>query len=159
LISRRYQDASLFDLLARQDGMELPSMEEQREQIIIRVEDAMRKPEMAALQASDTLARALEIAETSPDAVLLVRFPTGRWASITKQELQADAAERPLETMLRELLSTSRLPVLHPDQRLDDVLRYIQGYDVLPVVSREGSRKLEGVISLPDVLGAYQKTS
>jgi hypothetical protein len=47
--------------------------------------------------------------------------------------------------------------VLHPDQRLDDALRFIQGHALLPVVSRAGSRKLEAVLSLPDVLAAYQK--
>jgi CIC family chloride channel protein len=33
LISRKYQRAPLFDLLARQDGVNLPSMEEEREGI------------------------------------------------------------------------------------------------------------------------------
>ena len=157
LISRKYQDVALFDMLARQDGLELPSMEEQREQIVLRVEDAMRKSEARPLQAGDTLARAIEIAEHSPEEILLVRFPTGRWASVTKKDLRAAASERPRETLLREVLPAARLPVLHPDQRLDDVLRFIQGHAVLPVVSRAGSRKLEGVISLADILGAYQK--
>ena len=159
LISRKYQDAGLFDLLGRQDNMELPSMEEQREQIVLRVEDAMRTPDLPPLQASDTLARALEIAETTTEEVLLVRFPTGRWAAIAINDLPAMASAQPGETQLREVLSTSRLPVLHPDQRLDDVLRFIQGHTLLPVISREGSRKLEGVISLPDILTAYQRAS
>jgi CIC family chloride channel protein len=159
LISRKYQDVALFDLLAKQDGLELPSMEEQREQIVLRVEDAMRKPDLQPLQASDTLARALEIAETSTEEVLLVRFPTGRWAGIGRKDLHAMASEHPKETLLREVLSTARLPVLHPDQRLDDVLRFIQGHELLPVVSRAGSRKLEGVLSLQDILTAYQRTS
>ena len=159
LISRKYQDAGLFDLLARQDNLELPSMEEQREQIVLRVEDAMRKPDLPPLQASDTLARALEIAETTTEEVLLVRFPTGRWAAIARIDLPAMASAHPGETHLREALSTIRLPVLHPDQRLDDVLRFIQGHTLLPVISREGSRKLEGVISLPDILTAYQRAS
>jgi len=34
---------------------------------------------------------------------------------------------------------------------------YIQGHEVLPVVSRAGSRKLQGLLSLPDILIAYQK--
>jgi CIC family chloride channel protein len=143
LISRKYQDVSLFDLLARQDNMELPSIEEEREQIVLRVEDA----------------RALEIAEASTEEVLLVRFPTGRWAGIARKDLRAMASEHSKETQLREVLSTARLPVLHPDQRLDDALRFIQGHPVLPVVSRAGSRKLEGVLSLPDILTAYQRTS
>jgi hypothetical protein len=32
-------------------------------------------------------------------------------------------------------------------------------YALLPVVSRAGSRKLEAVLSLPDILVAYQKAS
>jgi CIC family chloride channel protein len=159
LISRKYQDVALFDLLARQDNMELPSMEEEREQIVLRVEDAMRKPDSPPLQAGDTLAHALDVAEVSTEEVLLVRFPTGRWAGITRKELRAMAPAHPRETQLRELLSTARLPVLHPDQRLDDALRFIQGHEVLPVVSRAGSRKVEGVLSLPDILTAYQRTA
>jgi CIC family chloride channel protein len=159
LISRKYQDVALFDLLAKQDGLELPSMEEQREQIVLRVEDAMRKPGLPPLQASDTLARALEIAESSTEEMLLVRFPTGRWAGLARKDLPAMASEHPEETQLREVLSTARLPILHPDQRLDDALRFIQGHALLPVVSRAGSRKLEGVLSLPDILIAYQRAS
>jgi chloride channel protein, CIC family len=159
LISRKYQDLALFDLLARQDGLELPSMEEQREQVVLRVEDAMRKPEMAPLQAGDTLIRAREIAEASPDDFLLVRFPTGRWASIGRNDLLKNDRQYPEEALLREILSTDRLPILHPDQRLDDVLRYIQGHVILPVVSRAGSRVLEGVISLADILEAYKGAS
>jgi CIC family chloride channel protein len=159
LISRRYQDVALFDILAKQDNMELPSMEEQREQIILRVEDAFRQPNSPPLQASDTLARAMEIAEASTEDYLLVRFPTGRWAGIARKDLPEIAAKYPKETQLREVLSTARLPVLHPDQRLDDALRFIQGHQLLPVVGRAGSRKLEGVISLPDILAAYQRAS
>ncbi|HEV7966151.1 MAG TPA: chloride channel protein [Candidatus Acidoferrales bacterium] len=159
LISRAHQDVALFDLLAGQDNLELPSMEEQREQIVLRVEDAMRKPDSPPLQASDTIARALENAGASTEEVLLVRFPTGRWAGIAREDLQAIASEHPKETQLREVLSTARLAVLHPDQRLDDALRFIQGHALLPVVSRAGSRKLEGVLSLPDILTAYQRTS
>jgi chloride channel protein, CIC family len=159
LISRRYQDASLFDILAKQDDMELPSMEEQREQIVLRVEDAFRQPNFPPLQASDTLARAMEVAEVSPEDCLLVRFPTGRWASIARKDLPEIAAKYPKETQLREVLPTARLPILHPDQRLDDALRFIQGHQLLPVIGRAGSRKLEGVISLPDILAAYQKAS
>ena len=157
LISRKYQAVSLFDLLARQDDLELPSIEEQREQTVLRVEDAMRKPQLPSLQAADTLGRALDLADASTEEILLVRFQTGRWASITKEDLRKLAADHAKDVLLREVLPRSRLPILHPDQRLDDALRIIQGHDVLPVVSRAGSRKLEGVLSLVDVLSAYQK--
>jgi chloride channel protein, CIC family len=43
-ISRRFQKVALFDLLARQDGLVLPSIEERREHLTLVVEDAMRPP-------------------------------------------------------------------------------------------------------------------
>jgi hypothetical protein len=119
----------------------------------------MRKMDSPPLQASDALARALKIAESSPEEILLVRFPTGRWTSIPREELRKLGANRPKDTLLREVLSVARLTVLHPDQRLDDVMRLIQGHAALPVVSRAGSRKLEGVVSLPDILEAYQRAT
>src|SRR5258708_29641957 len=118
-------------------------MEEQREKVVLRVEDAMRKMESPPLQAGDTLARALEIAETSPEEILLVRFPTGRWAGITKEDLLKLAANNPTHALLRELLPATPLPVLHPDHRLAAVLPLIQGHALLPVVSRAGARPAE----------------
>ena len=44
LISRSLQPAPIFDLLSRQDGLDLPSLEEERELAVLRVEDAMHAP-------------------------------------------------------------------------------------------------------------------
>ena len=41
-ISRTFQPTPIFDLLSRQDGLDLPSLEEERELPLLRVEDAMR---------------------------------------------------------------------------------------------------------------------
>ncbi len=43
-ISRTFQPTPIFDLLSRQDGLDLPSLEEERELPLLRVEDAMRPP-------------------------------------------------------------------------------------------------------------------
>lgn len=43
-ISRHFQPTPIFDLLSRQDGLDLPSLEEEREVRPLRVEDAMRPP-------------------------------------------------------------------------------------------------------------------
>ena len=61
----------------------------------------MRKPDMPPLQASDTLAHALEIAESSTEELLLVRFPTGRWAGISRMDLPTMASAHTPETLLR----------------------------------------------------------
>jgi CIC family chloride channel protein len=45
LVSRRFQQHALFDVLSRQDGTELPSMEEERESGVLTVGEAMRPPD------------------------------------------------------------------------------------------------------------------
>jgi len=57
-ISRRFQHHSLFDVLSRQDGTELPSMEEEREFEIHTVQDAMRPAEGLMLSADEAMALA-----------------------------------------------------------------------------------------------------
>src|SRR6202034_1059935 len=59
LIARGLQPVPIFDVLTRQDGLDLPSMEEQREEGILRVEDAMRPVADPVLDAQATLDQAL----------------------------------------------------------------------------------------------------
>src|ERR1700751_4356457 len=42
VVSRGLQRMPILDVLPRQDGLDLPSLEEQREQTVLRVEDAMK---------------------------------------------------------------------------------------------------------------------
>ena len=60
VISRGLQPIPIFDLLTRQDGLELPSMEELREEDILRVEDAMQPVEGPVLDAEETVEKALQ---------------------------------------------------------------------------------------------------
>ena len=58
VISRGLQPTPIFDLLTRQDGLDLPSLEEQREQIVLRVEDAMKPAPTPVLDAQDSVEQA-----------------------------------------------------------------------------------------------------
>lgn len=156
LISRKYQHVPLFDLLSSQDGMDLPSMEEQREQLTLRVEDAMRPCKDEPLHSTDTLATALKAAESASEDVLLVSFPSGRWAGLSVEEIRRYAAENPPETALRQVLPSFRLPLLHPDHTLETALRRLHGRPLLPVVSRANLQRLEGVVSLALILETYR---
>src|SRR6201991_1637679 len=60
VVSRGLQPTPIFDLLTRQDGLELPSLEEEREQTVLRVEDAMRPaPPASVLNAGDSVTTAV----------------------------------------------------------------------------------------------------
>jgi hypothetical protein len=80
VVSRQYQRDSIFDVVARQDGMELPSMEHRREAVIRRVEDAMRRPPLVLpreVEVRDALRLASESAD--PEILAHVRPTPGSW--------------------------------------------------------------------------------
>ncbi len=156
LISRRFQPVPIFDLLTRQDGLNLPSMEETREQATLMVEEAMQPPSGPLLQAAQTVASATAQINESGEEAFLVSYETGRWALVRKAALRAAANEGMESLPLREILPAARLPRLHPDQPVDLALRLFRDAPFLPVVHRADATRLVGVLSLNDILNAYQ---
>ncbi len=167
VISQALVPVPIFDVLSRQDGLELPSMEEQREESILRVEDAMRPPAKLVLDAGDTLERAARLVSQEPrdegqgGDVLLVRLRSGGWSSVTREELDTMAAEgkdkgKGGQTLESILAGAGAIPYLHPDHPLEMALRYVDRWPLVPVVNRANLRKLEGVISQRDVLERYR---
>jgi len=157
VISRGLQPIAIFDALTRQDGLELPSMEEQREEGILRVEDAMRPVEGPVLDAQQTVEQALQTSEASSAEGFLVRLSPSGWNVVTKQQLRKMKEERKGEASLGSQLPILQIPVLHPDHPLEMALRYVERWPLLPVVSRADFRQLEGVITERDVLERYRE--
>jgi len=157
VISRGLQPIAIFDLLTRQDGLELPSMEEQREEGVLHVEDAMRPVEDAVLDGQETVDQALLKADGAASEDLLVRLSPIGWNSVTRAELRKMADEEKGGASLGSLLPIRRVPELHPDNPLEMALRYVDRWPVVPVVSRADVRQLEGVITQRDVLERYRE--
>jgi CIC family chloride channel protein len=157
LISRGLQPTAIFDLLTRQDGLELPSMEEQREEDILRVEDAMQPVDGPVLDAEKTLDQALQELDHSEMERALVRLAPSGWGSVSKQELLTMASEGKGATALGALSPIAPVPCLHPDHPLDTALRYVDRWPLVPVVSRADFRHLEGVVTQRHVLERYRE--
>jgi CIC family chloride channel protein len=156
VISRALQPVPIFDVLTRQDGLDLPSMEEQREEGILRVEDAMRPATGLVLDGGETIEHALQGLDEKSPRVLLVRLnPTG-WSSVSKPELDAMIRERKGGLTLDSVLGGREIPYLHPDHPLETALRYVDRWPLVPVVNRADFRKLEGAVSEHDVLNRYR---
>jgi CIC family chloride channel protein len=143
VISRALQPTAIFDVLTREDGLELPSMEEQREEGILRVEDAMRPLEDPVLDAQETVDRASHLSDKASADVLLVRLNPSGWTSVTKQDLRRMSGEGKGGFTLGSLVAVRHIPYVHPDHSLDVALRYVDRWPVVPVVSRADCRKLE----------------
>ena len=71
-----------------------------------------------------------------------------------------EAAGKNPEQKLQEIVGVLTFPHVHADQGLDQALERMGAnhVDLLPVVNRGNVHKLEGVVTLSDVLNAYQIT-
>ena len=157
VISRSLQPVPIFDLLTRQDGLELPSMEELREEDILQVEDAMQPIDGLVLDADQTVEKALQQVDGTSNEDLLVRLSPSGWSTISKDHLKSMAAEGKGPAKVGSLLLVPHVPYLHPDLPLETALRYVDRWPVVPVVSRANFRQLEGVVSQRSVLERYRE--
>jgi CIC family chloride channel protein len=155
LVSRGFQTIPIFDLLTRQDGLILPSLEEDREEAILRVEDAMLPVPATILNAQDYVDANAHRIQESPDVTFLVRMHPSGWNIISRDQLQRLFQEGKGELTLGSVLPAQSLPSLYPDLPLDSALRYVNDYALVPVVNRANARQLEGVISRNSVFEKY----
>ena len=164
LIARSLQPVPIFELLTHQDGLYLPSMEEEREESGLRFEDALEPINCPVIQGTDSSADAMKALsqQNRNSPLILVRCSDG-WYSLHKDEFsrmfaelgEADAA-LDKSVPIEERLGRDRTPLLFPDQPLEMALSYFQRWPVLPVSNRAIRGVLEGVVTLDGVLQRYQ---
>jgi CIC family chloride channel protein len=145
---------AIFDVLGRQDGLDLPSMEEQREENILRVEDAMQPPITPVFDSNELVDWISQLGENELPEIALVRLEPSGWCSLTREEMTA--LQNGGKDSAAAVFAERQVPVIHPDQPLDVALRYVDRWPLIPVVSRADLAKLEGVISEHDVLERYR---
>ncbi len=158
VISRRYQKVPIFDMLSRQEGMDLPSLEAQREEATLRVESAVRDYTAPLLHGVQSVADALRQLDASAEQHFLIDQGSQGWSLITKERLQILARDGKGVTLLRDLPNAQRLPHVHPDQPLEVALRRMGDHPLLPVINRVHLDTLEGVVTLEDVLRVYRNS-
>jgi CIC family chloride channel protein len=116
----------------------------------------MRAYQGVVLNIEDPIQVALSEAEASAEAFVLVKDGLERWCGIRKDDLRRWAPQMCQTDPLYDLIPETTLPYLHPDHPLDEALRRLGEWPLLPVVSRADLGKLEGVVALSDVLQAYR---
>ena len=159
VIARSLQTVPIFDVLTRQDGLVLPSLEEQREEEILRVEDAMKPAPELILEAGAALEEASVRTSDLRAANFLVRMSPSGWSAISRELLDRMMKEGKGALSLGSVLPIQRLPYLYPDLPLDQALRCVNQAEIVPVVNRADLRKLEGIVTRDDVLSRYQADS
>jgi len=156
LVSRSLQPYPIFETFTHQDGLDLPSMEEQREESILHLEDALCPVNLPVFPGTATLEEVG--AQLGADApMLLLKLRDGSWYSMNRSELTAMAAAQTPDTLLERAIKPDRTPLLFPDLPLDSAIPYLARWPVLPIQNRASKGILEGVVTLEDVLGRYQQ--
>jgi CIC family chloride channel protein len=155
-ISSRLQKQSIYESLARQDGIHLPTAESREKEAHFQVILAMR-PAAQALTAGMTVAEALETIRASESTAWPVTDEAGVIGVLSFGKLQQAATGSADAKPLRELLDGADFPHLHVDHPLSLALERMGASQVnaLPVVNRANIHKLEGMVTLKDVLTLY----
>ena len=157
LVSRVLQPYPIFETFTHQDGLDLPSMEEQREESVLHLEDALRPVTFPVFPGSATLQEVSQQLAQAEAPILLVKLHDGSWYSMNRNDFTSLAACQTPDTPLERALGPDRVPLLVPDLPLDSAIPYLSRWPVLPIQNRASKGVLEGVVSLDDVLSRYQR--
>jgi len=154
-IASRLQHEPIYEALAVQDGIHLPSAKTRQYSGQRQVKKVM-KAASQLLPAEITVREALERVRASKFRTWLVTDPRGVIGVIDISRLERELANSS-DKQLGELAGSVAFPHVHPDHGLDLALERMgtNKIDLLPVVNRADVHKLEGVVTLRDVLNAY----
>ena len=158
-ISSKLQRKPIYEELAHQDGIHLPTAETRQQGGQHQVSQAMR-PATEVLRAEMSVREAMEAADKSPASAWVVCDEKGVRGVLSRNMLEEAARQGSAAKSLAELLPTDGFVHLHADHPLNVALERMGATQlgVLPVVSRGDVRKLEGIVTLHDVLALYGVT-
>jgi chloride channel protein, CIC family len=155
-ISSRFQPKPIYEVLAEQDGIHLPKAESRSQDGQRRVIRAMRAV-TESLDVSLTVAQALEKAGGSAFQAWPIVDKQRVQGMISLEMLKKAATDGGGEETLAKFVAPHDFPHLHVDHPLSLALERmgVSHLDVLPVVSRADIQRLEGIVTLQDVLNFY----
>ncbi|WP_263358255.1 chloride channel protein [Acidicapsa ligni] len=157
LIARKLDPVPIFEVFTKQEGLDLPSMEEMREEERLRVEDALGKPMVPILPARLPIGAAMVKAEH--EVAVIVQFENGSGYALTPKELGEIGSSFAPETDVGSVVAArteERLPVIYPDMSLEVTLHHFGRWPALLVRNRARATEAVGVLTEAEVLGCFR---
>jgi CIC family chloride channel protein len=153
-ISQQLQREPIYEALALQEGVYLPTGESRDDLAGIRVGEAMHAGvEPLPIRAD------LQAAKSRLDQVKCTSWPVVDDGSLRGViSIQQIETANPVPQTIGDLLAADApYPYVHADHPLSYALERMgsSGVDVVPVVSRANIRQMQGVVSLADILAKY----
>jgi CIC family chloride channel protein len=155
-ISRRFQKQPIYEALAHQDGIHLPTPSTLQQKSRRTVAQVMqRSPQIlpAQLRVQD----AVEEIRSSTFRIWPVADKDYFLGMLSRETLERALADGRKEQPLKNIVEAQQVQHVHMDHALHLALECMSEchLDVLPVIHRADLHKLEGVVTLRDVLDAY----
>ncbi|HLH38966.1 MAG TPA: chloride channel protein [Bryobacteraceae bacterium] len=154
IISQKLQEEPIYEALALQEGVFLPTGESRDELAGVRIAQIMRtgpEPFPLDLDLSAAIHRLEEMGRNA--------WPVGDTRHLSGIVALRDLheAKAPRSRLEQVVPRESAFPYVHPDHPLSLALERMgsAAVDTLPVVSRADIRQFYGVVTLPDILAAY----
>ncbi|MBS1840490.1 MAG: chloride channel protein [Acidobacteria bacterium] len=154
-IAARLQRKPIYDELARQDGIHLPGEEQPTSAGQIKVAAILRPatesfaPELSVREALEILLR-----QNYRTGLVVTSFGV---EGVVNVEMLRSAQEKNPASKLMDMLPAGEFAHLHLDHTIAQALDRMGAsrMDMLPVVSRANIKKLEGIVTLRDVLERF----
>ncbi len=155
-ISSRLQKQPIYEALAHQDGIHLPNLKTRSEIDQRRVLRVMRSA-TEILPAQMSVRDAAERARISQFRSWPVADEGSIVGVLSRRDLESAESNGAADRTLTDLLPSLDFPHVHADQALHLALERMSAarLDLLPVVNRADVHKLEGIVTLRDVLDSY----
>lgn len=164
-ISQKLQKQPIYEALAYQEGVHMPSAHSHSEAERTQVRRAMRAvPD--SVSPGELVADVLRQMKTEQFNAWPVVDSYGLWAMVRAGELEEAVAEGAPDRTIADILraeshtgqaTAEEFPHVHPDHSLSQALQRMgdTGLNILPVVSRASVRQLIGIVTLDDILNTY----
>jgi chloride channel protein, CIC family len=155
-IASRFQHEPIYEALAIQDGIHLPSAESRQRLGQRQVVTVMQTMSTDFVPIETKVCEALEKVRSSKHQTLLVTDRRGVVGVLAQSAIEQEMADNG-EKEIGGLVDPMDFPHVHSDQGLDLALERMGRHqlEMLPVVNRANAHQLEGVVTLRDVLKAY----
>jgi chloride channel protein, CIC family len=165
-VASRLQKEPIYEALAVQDGIHLPRSDNRQRgqrQIakVMRGAGDYLSGETTVREALEEVRSGVQFGVQSKERATdvqswLVMDERGVIGVINRFKLEQESVDG-ADKKLRELIDPVAFPHVHADQSLDLALERMGAnqIEILPVVNRADVRKLEGIVTLQDVLNSY----
>lgn len=155
-ISARFQKQPIYEALAHQDGIHLPTFKTREGAGQRKVQQVMRRA-TEILSAEMSVHEAIELMNSRQFRALPVTDEGSIVGVLSRARLENAVRDGEGDKKLMDFVNVLDFPHVHSDHALHLALERMSAahVDMLPVVNRADAHRLEGIVTLRDVLDSY----